>query len=454
MSNIDLQNILNDIDETRIAELRLSLDEYLAQDLAQEYRGLSDTEQKKLFDILSYEQGAKVLVELEAAEILDLLKTLSDEEIAKLANQMELDDAADIVGLLEDQRMANILERIQRPYELKALLEYEPHTCGGMMSPHFVSVRGDLKCSAAVRYVRLKAREIHSQIIYVYVTQKLGELSGVISLRELFLAEDNDLVSDHMSTEVVSIQADSDREEAAELISKYHFLALPVVNEQRQLLGIITIDDAVEVIEEEATADIYQSSGINVETESDIAAPSLTFKSYSSAYKARSPWLIVTLLGQCLAALIIARFDEIIATVPIAISFMPLLSGLSGNVGTQSTTIIVRGIATGEIELKNSVNIFFHELLISLAIGGTCASITAFISYFFYQNLTLSSLIALSLVLSMALAVSLGTITPMIFKKLDIDPAVASGPLITTTIDIISFTVYLLLISQFVRALV
>ncbi len=454
MNTLDLKNILESVDESRISELRASLDDYLPQDIAEEYRHLEKDEQKKLFDILSYNQGARVLVELEADEILRLFKDLSDEQIARFANEMELDDAADIIGRLEDERMAYILERIQRPYELKALLEYEPHTCGGIMSPHFISVRSDLKCNAAVRYVRLKAKEIRSQIVYVYVTQKFGELSGVISLRELFLAADNDTVADHMTTDVVSVNVDSDREEAAELISKYHFLALPTVNENNQLVGIITIDDAVEVIEEEATADIYQSSGINVEAESDITAPSLTWRSYFGAYKTRSPWLIITLLGQYLAATIIASFDTTVAAVPIAISFMPLLSGLSGNVGNQSTTIIVRGISTGEIDLKDAFSIFFHELLVSIAIGSTCATLTGLMSYFVYHNLTLSFLIAFSLVLSMALAVSLGTVTPMIFKQLDIDPAVASGPLITTTIDILSFTVYLTLISKFVAMLV
>ncbi len=454
MGAVDLKNILESVDETRIGELRLSLDEYLAQDIAEEYRDLDKDEQKTLFDILSYHQGAQVLVELEPDEIIHLLKSLSDEQLARFANEMELDDAADIIGLLEDERMATILERIQRPYELKALLEYEPHTCGGIMSPHFISVRGDLKCNAAVRYVRLKAREIRSQIVYVYVTHKFGELAGVISLRQLFLAADNDTVADHMATDVVAVKVDDDREEAAELISKYRFLAIPAVNENNQLVGIITIDDAVEVIEEEATADIYQSSGINVEPETNITAPSLTFKSYFNAYKSRTPWLIITLLGQYLAATIIAGFDTTVMTVPIAISFMPLLSGLSGNVGNQSTTIIVRGISTGEIELKDAFGIFFHELLVSFAIGGTCALMTGLMSYYVYHNFTLSFLIAFSLVLSMALAVSLGTVTPMVFKQLDIDPAVASGPLITTTIDILSFTVYLTLISKFVEMLV
>jgi magnesium transporter len=454
MTTLDLKNILESVDENRITELRASFDEYLPQDIAEEYHELDKDEQKTLFDILSYKQGARVLVELESDEALRLFKELSDEQIARFANEMELDDAADIIGMLEDERMATILERIQRPFELKALLEYETHTCGGIMSPHFISVRGDLKCNAAVRYVRLKAKEIGSQIVYVYVTQKFGELAGVISLRELFLASDNDAVADHMTTDVVSVNVNSDREEAAELISKYHFLALPVINENDQLVGIITIDDAVEVIEEEATADIYQSSGINVEAESDITAPSLTWRSYYGAYKTRSPWLIITLLGQYLAATIIAGFDSTVVAVPIAISFMPLLSGLSGNIGNQSTTIIVRGISTGEIDLKDAFSIFFHELLVSIAIGTTCATLTGLMSYFVYHNLTLSLLIAFSLLLSMALAVSLGTVTPMIFKQLDIDPAVASGPLITTTIDILSFTVYLTLISKFVAMLV
>jgi len=452
MAAIDLKNILNSIDETRIDELRLSLDEYLAQDIAEEYRDLDKEEQKQLFDILSYKQGAQVLVELKAEDILHILKGLSDEQLVRFANEMELDDAADIIGLLEDERMATILERIQRPFELKALLEYDPDTCGGIMSPHYISVRGDLKCSAAVRYVKLKAKEMHS-LVYVYVTHRFGELAGVISLRELFLAPENDMVADHMATEVIAANVADDKESAAELISKYRFLAMPVVNEQQQLVGIITIDDAVEVIEEEATQDIYQSSGINTEGESTLSTPTLTFRSFLNSYKARSPWLLVTLLGQYFAAHIIASYDQTVAAVPIAISFMPLLSGLSGNVGNQSTTIIVRGISTGEIDLEDAFRIFLHEILVSFTISSTCALVAGMLAYTTYHNLTLALLIGCSLIITMALAVSLGTVTPMIFRQLNIDPAVASGPLITTTIDISSFTVYLSLVSRFIQML-
>jgi magnesium transporter len=172
------------------------------------------------------------------------------------------------------------------------------------------------------------------------------------------------------------------------------------------------------------------------------------------AYRARTPWIIITLVGQYLAAILIAGFESTIASIPIAISFMPLLSGLSGNIGNQSTTIIVRGLYLGEVEARNTMKILFHEFLVSLGIGLTCALLTGLISYFNYHNLLLSSLIGCSLIISMALAVSLGTITPISFEKLKIDPATASGPLITTVIDMISFFVYLTLITSFVGSLV
>lgn len=451
---LDLKNLLTEIDESRIKDLRLKMDDFYAQDIAEEYIDLELEERLKLFYVLSYKQGANVLVELYENQIKQLFEHLSDEKIARFTNELELDDAADIVGLLEDERMAHVMDLIQRPYELKALLNYDPATCGGIMSPHFISVRGDLKCSAALRYVRLKAKEIHSQIVYIYVVKKFGELHGVVSLKELFLAPDNDLVETHMSNESISVSVTDDQEAAAELISKYHFLALPVTNENNQLVGIITIDDVVEVIEEEATEDIYQSSGITVSEEEEIRAPKLSMGSYFNAYKARSPWLIITLFGQYLAAMLIAKFDSTIMAIPIAISFMPLLSGLSGNIGNQSTTIIVRGISTGEIELDDGLKILTHEVLISFSIGLTCALLTGAMSYYVYHNALLSLLIGSSLIISMVIAVSFGSVTPMIFKKLDIDPAIASGPLITTAIDILSFLVYLSLITKFVNELV
>lgn len=451
-STLDLKNMLSDLDESRIIEFRSILDEYYPQDIAEQFSNLEEKEQLLLFDVLSDEQGAEVFVELSENEIKNLLNSFSDEQISKFANKMELDDAADILAYLEDSRMLKILEGLQRPFELKELLSYESDTCGGIMTPGFISIRADLKIGAALRYVRLKARETANQIVYVYVTKKFGELAGVISIRQLFMADDNAVVGDYMSDEAISVKVDDDQELAADLISKYRFLAIPVTNHNDQLVGIITIDDVVDVIEEEATEDIYQSSGINIDD-----APSTDtslLREYFGAYKARTPWLIVTLIGQYLAAAVIAKYDVTIAAVPIAISFMPLLSGLSGNIGNQSSTIIIRGISLGEVDTDKSIRIFFHELIISLCIGITCASITGLLSFYFYKNELLSILIALSLVLSMMLAVGLGTLTPIIFKKMNLDPATASGPLITTAIDMISFFVYLTLITKFISELV
>jgi magnesium transporter len=455
-NNLDLKNVLQEIDEAKIQELRAKLDEYYPQDLAEEYPKLDEDESKLLFDILSYKQGAAVFVELETNQINRVLQHLSDTQIIKFTNEMELDDAADIIALLDDERMLKVLEQIQRPYELKELLSYDPETCGGIMNPDFISVRADLKISAALRYVRLKAkRENDNQIIYIYVTKKFGELVGVISIKGLFLAPDNALVKDYMRTEVISVNVNDDQEKVAEITDKYHFLAIPVINENKQLVGVVTIDDIVDVIKEETTEDIYQSSGISVESDFSVT-PSADFiaRDYFNSYRARTPWLIITLFGQYCAAVLIAGFDSTIVKIPIAISFMPLLSGLSGNIGNQSTTIIVRGIATGEINTNKINKIFLNELLVSFGIGLTCACITGVLSFYFYHNCFLSLLISLSLIISMALAVSLGTITPLIFKKFDIDPATASGPLITTFIDMLSFFVYLSLIAKFTEVLV
>lgn len=453
-SSLNLKNILCEIDEARIPELRTLLDEFFAQDIAEQYYDLEEQESQLLFDVLSYQQGAAVLVELEYQEVLELFNHLSDDQIIKFANHMDLDDAADIVGLLEDERMYRVLERVQKPYELKELLSYDADSCGGIMSPHFISVRSDLKIKSALRFVRMKAKEIRNQIVYIYVIKKFGELAGVMSLRDLFLAPDDAAIADHMNTDVISVNITDDQELAADLISKYHFLSIPVVNETSQLMGIITIDDVVDVIEEEATEDIYQSSGINVESESNVSATESMLGNYGGAYKARTPWLIITLLGQYLAAMLIAKFDSTISAIPIAISFMPLLSGLSGNIGNQSMTIIVRGLSTGEVDMDEGYPILVHEVLLSIAIGITCALVTGLMSYFVYHNDLLSILIGSSLIASMVLAVSLGTVTPFLFKKLDIDPAAASGPLITTIIDMLSFFVYLTLITRFVKALV
>lgn len=449
---LDLKNLLQDLDEAHILELRDRLDDFYPQDIAEEYPKLEEKEKELLVEILSDEQISKFIVELSESEIKQFFEKVSDDEITRFSNFMALDDAADILALLDDKRMLNIMSNIQKPVVLKELMAFDPDTCGGIMTPGFISVRADLKIGAALRYVRLKAKETEYEIMYVYVTKKFGELVGVISLRQLFLANDSDLVSDHLIEDIISVKVDEDQEIAADLISKYRFLAIPVVNSNEQLVGLITVDDVVDVLEEEATEDIYQSSGINVEADVDHSDYLLT--SYFGAYKARTPWLIITLLGQYMASVLIASYDTTIAAIPIAISFMPLLSGLSGNIGNQSTTIIVRGLSTGEVGNEKNLRIFIHEVITSLFIGLTCAVITGGLSFYIYKNLTLSYLIGGSLVLSMLLAVILGTLTPIIFRKFDIDPATASGPLITTGIDMISFFVYLTLITKFINQLV
>ncbi len=449
---LDLKNLLQDLDEARILELRDKLDDFYPQDIAEEYPKLEEKEKDLLLEILSDEQISRFIVELSESEIKQFFEKVTDDEITRFSNTMALDDAADILALLDDKRMLNIMSNIQKPVVLKELMSFDPNTCGGIMTPGFISVRADLKIGAALRYLRLKAKETEYEIMYVYVTKKFGELVGVISLRQLFLANDDDLVSDHLVEDTISVKVDEDQEIASNLISKYRFLAIPVINTHDQLVGIITVDDVVDVLEEEATEDIYQSSGINVEADVDTSYYLLT--SYLGAYKARTPWLIITLIGQFIASILIAKYDLTIAAIPIAISFMPLLSGLSGNIGNQSTTIIVRGFATGEVDQEKNLKILIHEIITSLLIGLTCALITGVLSFYIYHNLTLSYLIGFSLILSMLLAVILGTLTPIAFRKLNLDPATASGPLITTGIDIISFFVYLTLITKFIHQLV
>jgi magnesium transporter len=451
-NQLDLKNTLNNIDEDKILGLRQTLDEFYPQDIAEAYNNLNEEEGQTLFDVLSFQQGALVIIELEDYQIKDLFEYLSNEKIARFVNELELDDAADLLGLLDDEdRTLNIMDRLNRPYEIQELLSFDPDSAGGMMNPDFISIRADLKVAAALRFLRIKAKNTDSQIVYMYVTTKTGELKGVISLKELFMAKDDSFVADYVNEDVIYVQAHQDREEVAEIISKYHFLALPVVDEKKVLVGVIAINDVVEILEDEVTQDIYQASGINVEE--DAVYGTFDFKQIFAAYKSRTPWLVITLFGQALSASLLLNYNDVISAVPVAVSFMPLLSGLSGNIGNQSTTIMIRGIYTGEINIGKSLEVLISEFATSIGIGFTCALITAAVSYFMNHNLLLSLLIAISLVVSMIAAVLLGTMVPIFFKKANFDPATASGPLITTLIDIISFIVYLSLVRMFLLKL-
>lgn len=433
-------------------ELKIFLNDQYAQDIAPVIENLKDEEKIFCFTLLDEENTSKVLSELSSESQMKLLKILGAEKFGSIVSQMDVDDATDIIIQLPEKEKSALLKVLPDPVQqahVQELIHYPSESAGGTMSTDFLRLRSDMTIHLALNYVRRQAAEYKAQIYYLYVVDNGNKLAGVISLRNLICAPPNDLVANHMNTDVITCKVTDDQENVAKTISKYDLIALPIIDEENSLKGIVTIDDVMDILSKETTEDIYQGSGISDEYQSDeLISGKVTY-----AVRARLPWLLITLAGEAVAALIIASYDKTIISAPIAVSFMPLLSGLSGNVGGQTATIIVRGLVTGDIDIKNTLKHIFHELKIGILIGVICSFITGLIAWQQHDQLFLGLVVGFALICSITMAVLLGTIFPILLQYFKKDPAAASSPLITTLLDILTFTFYLIVISMSLKHL-
>lgn len=428
------------------SQLRDLLNEQYPQDLAEAIEGLKDADKLTCFMLLDLEHAGDVLSELSHETQIKLLKILGSRQLAPIIAQMDVDDATDLLIQLPEEEKSAILKVIPDPIQqahVQELIHYPPESAGGIMSTDFLKLRSDMSIHVAFNYLRRQAAEYKAPLHYLYVVDNTNQLVGVISLRSLISAPSTDLVANHMSTELITCKVTDDQETVAKSISKYDLIALPIIDEHNILKGIVTIDDVVDILNKETTEDIYHSSGITENFPTD----ELISGKVNYAVKARLPWLLITLIGQTIAAVLIAAFDKTIIQAPIAVSFMPLLSGLSGNVGGQTATIVVRGLVTGDIELKNTLKHIFHELKIGILLGFICSVITGVIAWQYHSLHMLGLIVAFALICSMTIAVLLGITFPIILQYFKKDPATASSPLITTLLDILTFTFYLSIIS-------
>ncbi len=306
------------------------------------------------------------------------------------------------------------------------------------MTTEYVSVMEDFTAEEAIATLRKIAPDAET-IYYVFVVNTHNQLVGVISLRELIVAAPTTLIRDVMHRKVVSVPVDMDQEEVARIVSKYNFLAVPVIDDQQHLLGIVTVDDVIDVIHEEVTEDIFRLAGAPGEEEDE---EDTSVWKIATSLKARLPWLFVTMLGGLVSGQILSHFsDQINAVVALAF-FIPLLTGMGGNVGTQSSTVTVRGIATGQIKGKGAWKIVCREALVGLMIGLVLGVFVGVVASWWQDKPMLGLVVGLAMAGNMLTAAAMGAFVPLTFRKLGIDPAVASAPFISTAIDITGLLIY------------
>ena len=420
------------------------IDDMRAADLADLIEHLDREERLFIFNLLEPDGAGEVLVEIETPVQERILKDLDNQAITEIVQGLDSDDAADLVGDLPDDRAREIIERVgdEVSEELEKLLPYPEDTAGGIMALEFVAVKADTSVKDAIDTIREKREEVEN-LYYIWVVDDLGKLVGVISLKDLVLEPTDQKISDILNPEVISVHVDTDQEEVARLVKKYDLVAIPVVGDDHQLVGRITHDDIIDVIEEEADEDISLMAGV---IDQEIAEES-TLK----ISRARLPWLIAGLFGGIIAAAVINKFESSLEKVLALSFFFPVIMAMGGSTGTQAATIVVRGLATGDISLMNIGKRLWMEMRVSLVNALVCGFLLALIVGTWVSDYGLGSVVGLALVLIIVNAGVIGSAVPMALKKWNIDPALATGPFVTTSNDILSLLIYLGSVTIYLR---
>ncbi len=402
--------------------------------------------QNKLFELLPDGIKPDVLAELDDQAGADILEELTDEQISDIVEEMAPDDAADLLGELEGERSQDILELMPDADsdEVRGLLQYEEDTAGGIMTTDFVAARATMTAAEAIEYIG--SLELDEPVYYAYVVDEEGHLEGFVELWELLKRNHrNRKLAELAKHESIVVHTDTDQEEVARLASKYDLSSLPVLDWQNKLVGRITVDDIMDVIEEEASEDIFKLAG-----SSDVELEDTT---PLQACKARLPWLLITLVSGFISSLILKSFVRHLSTAEIlALSFfIPIIMGMGGNTGIQSSTLIIRGIALGISHSRRITRILLHEITAGASMGVICGSVIGLWARFVISHgdtpvatspSYLAVTVAIALFTAMSFAAVFGAVVPVLLNRMRVDPAVASGPFVSASNDIFALLIY------------
>ncbi|MCG8472253.1 MAG: magnesium transporter [Desulfobacterales bacterium] len=423
-----------------VTNLRKIINKTHAADLSLVFRNLSVTSQRKLYDMIEdQEQKAVLLSELSEYTFTDLIETFEVDELLEVFQFMPSDDVADIIADLPKEKADAVLEKMnnEESEEVEDLLSYDDDTAGGIMVPDFVALDEDIAARDAIESLQKDYPDVEMPF-YLYVVDDHERLVGVVSLRQLVVVKPCTPLKEFMTTDIFSVRTDMDQEEVAKLVARYDILAVPVVDDNNRLMGIVTVDDVIDIFRQEATEDILKMAGVGdefVETQSVV-----------SSTRTRIPWLFASCIGGIVAFFIIGHFEISLRKVAYLAAFIPVIMGMGGNVGIQSSTIVVRGLATGRLVANDLWAVVGKELSIGLILGLFYGGLIGFVAHLRFGDAHSSAMLATSVGLavlsSMSIAALMGSLVPMIFGRINIDPAVATGPFVTTSVDIVSVYFY------------
>jgi magnesium transporter len=431
-----LRAALDSGDPVRLAEV---LAAYRPQALLEHWYELEGEERERVLSTLPPEAGAELLSNLSAEEQPEVLEGLTPLQVAGVLEELSPDDLADTLQALEayDREQSDEVRGLLDPGTLAvadALTGYDEEEAGGLMTPEFISVRATMTGSQVMAFLRRAAPDAET-IYYLYVVDAEQRLMGVLSLRQLIVSDPEQRVQEMMSPDIVSIRTDTDQEEVAQIMADYDLSVLPVLDENERLVGIVTVDDVLDVVTEEATEDIHRMGAAPIDIDYVRASPWLLFRK-------RASWLILLVVSMTLTFNVINHYEDLIVELAILAAFIPLLIGTGGNVGAQVATLVVRALGTRELELRDYFKVFWKELKTGLLLGVAFGAFMTGYVYFFQDEPLVAVALGITMVLISLCANLVGASLPFLFRRLGIDPALTSSPGITTVMDVVGLLIY------------
>ena len=416
---VDFLEALGEFDDDPLIILEELPDEYVA--LLLDYA--EDDEKFNLLSLFSKNRQAQIISEMSSDELVDLLGTLDEDEQNEIITNMNTEEVE----------------------EVKTLLSYDPESAGGIMATEFISIKETDTVNETINYLRTMAPDSETPY-YIYVVDDLDVLKGVVPLRQIIVSTPDTLIKDIMIENIISATVDMDQEEVSHIFEKYGFMAIPVVDHNGEILGIITVDDVMEIMKEEYTEDMFRLAGLDEEEK--VAGTVI------GAIKSRLPWLLVNLVTATLAAKTVSLFENTIAQIVALATFMPMVAGMGGNAGSQTLTLIIRGIAIGEINYENQADILKKEIAIGIINGLCIGLVVGVLGYFWVGSLAFGFVIGTAMLLNLIVATISGYLVPILLKKVGIDPALASAVFVTTVTDVLGFFLNLGLVTVMLQYLI
>ena len=438
------KRLVETIDRLYHRDARGSLQKMMARihpaDMAAILDALPPEHAVDIFHVLGdKELAAEVFNQMPTGLHTRVMTESSASQLASLLERLPPDDLADLIRDLPEEQRAELMALLGRDSksEVESLLKYASDSAGGIMTTDIFSLLHSLTVEQAIESIR--GRDAVEMVFYLYLTDEEGRLAGVVSLRQLLLSRPSTVLHNIMNRRVMSVTTDADQTTVALLVDKYRLLAVPVVDADNVLVGMVTVDDVIDVIEEETTRDMLKMAGTS-------ESETLTHSAFKIA-GIRLPWLLAAFIGGLAATVVIEQYKEILGQVLVLSAFLPVVMGMAGNVGVQSATVAVRGLATGAIDVRDTVPLVLKELRVGLVLGTFYGVIIAVVGYLMHDSIQLGQVVGLTVLGNMTGAALLAVLLPMIFQRLKVDPAVATGPFVTTAIDIFGVLNYFVIAS-------